>query len=255
MTAATTAPTTNLLKSAVITNLDATPILRPTIGAGAFGRVVQARAVVTPAAAQATTDLIRCVRIPSNLIVTKLSVILDAAVTTLTGAFGLWFSDDTRDGTNPAYAGGLTAISSNFFSSALAMATFAYVPGTDPANVIGLSAPVDLTFSDNSTTFSQMVDLTFAASGLAFVDANYIPSQSIYPIWQAVANLLALQTTPTGPFTQTSIQPHFQTASAGASVYVRSDDPGGYFDIGYQESTIGSSANKPMTVIVDGIMP
>ncbi len=240
MTAATTAPTTNLLKSAVITNLDATPILRPTIGAGAFGRVVQARAVVTPAAAQATTDLIRCVRIPSNLIVTKLSVILDAAVTTLTGAFGLWFSDDTRDGTNPAYAGGLTAISSNFFSSALAMATFAYVPGTDPANVIGLSAPVDL---------------TFAASGLAFVDANYIPSQSIYPIWQAVANLLALQTTPTGPFTQTSIQPHFQTASAGASVYVRSDDPGGYFDIGYQESTIGSSANKPMTVIVDGIMP
>ncbi len=240
MTAATTAPTTNLLKSAPITNLDATPVVRPSLGAGAFGRVVQARAVVTPAATQASSDLIRCVRIPSNLIVTKLSVILDSAPTTLTGAFGLWFSDDTRDGTNPAYAGGLTAISSNFFSSALAMATFLHVPGTDPSNTVGLSAPVEV---------------TFAAQNLAFVDGNYVPSQSIYPIWQAVANLLAAQTTPTGPFTQTSIQPHFQTASAGASVYVRSDDPGGMFDICFQETTTGNGANVKMTVIVDGIMP
>jgi hypothetical protein len=86
---------------------------------------------------------------------------------------------------------------------------------------------------------------------LAFTDANYIPSQSNNPIWLAIANLLALQTTPVGAFTSSSQAPHFQTASAGGSVYVRSDDPGGYFDIGVQLTSPGSAANQPFTMYVD----
>ncbi len=237
MTAPVTAPTTNLLKSGVITNLDATPIVRSSFAVSAGG-LIRYVGTVTPAASQATTDLIRIVRIPSNLCVQRVAVILDTAVTTLTGNVGLWYSDSTTDGTNIGNAGNLTAISSAFFASVLPMATFSYVVGTDPANVIGLSAPVDI---------------TFAASSLAFTDANYVPSQMGNPIWLAVANLLALQTTPVGAFTQTSQQAHFNTASAGASVYVRSDDPGGFFDICFQETTTGSSANKAFTMIVDGV--
>jgi hypothetical protein len=120
------------------------------------------------------------------------------------------------------------------------MTTFTYLIGTDPANVIGLSAPVDI---------------TFAASTLAFTDGNYIGSQSGYPLWQAIANLLALQTTPVGAFTSTSQAPHFNTVSAGGSVYVRSDDPGGFFDICFHATSTGSATPKPFTMFVDFVQP
>jgi hypothetical protein len=239
MTAPVTAPTT-ATNSGIITNLDATPIIRASSGFGAAGALQRAVGTITPTASQATSVLNRLVRVPSNAIIHRVAIITDTAATTLTGNIGLWYSDDVRDGTGVANAGNLTAISSAFFASALAMATFLYVPGTDPSNTVGLSAPVDV---------------TFAAQNLAFTDANYVPSQAVYPIWQAVANLLALQTTPVGAFTQTTQQAHFNTASAGASVYVRSDDPGGYFDICMQLTTAGSSANVKVTCMVDYINP
>jgi len=180
MTSPVTAPTT-ATKSGLITNLDASPIVRATSGMGGAGFLRQRRGIITPTASQATSVLNRMVRIPSNAIVSKVAIILDAAGTTISGNVGLWYSDSTNDGTSPQNQGNLTAISSAFFASALAMATFTYLPGTDPANVVGLSAPVDI---------------TFAAATLAFTDGNYVPSQSVFPIWQAVANLLALQTTP-----------------------------------------------------------
>lgn len=237
MTAPVTAPTTATLSNSIIA-ASTSPLTRFS-PSQAFGRMVSGRGMITPTASQATSVLNRMVRIPSNMIVTKVAIILDSAATTLTGNIGLWYSDDTRDGTSVTNAGNLTAISSAFFASAHPMATYTYLVGTNPANVVGLSAPVDM---------------TYAAATLAFTDANYVPSQSIYPIWQAVANLLALQTTPVGAFTQTSIQPHFQTASAGASVYVRSDDPGGYFDVCLQLSSTGSSANVKTTLIVEGVV-
>jgi uncharacterized RmlC-like cupin family protein len=238
MTAPVTAPTSSV-KSNVITNYDASPIVRPSSGAGGRGRVERYQATITPAASQATTVLSRMVRIRSNAIVSRVAIILDTAATTLTGNVGVWYSDQ-NDGTGVINQGNLTAISSAFFASVLAMATFSYNPGTDPANVVGLSAPVDV---------------TFAASSLAFTDANYVPSQSVNPIWLAIANLLALQTTPVGAFTSSSQAPHFQTASAGASVYVRSDDPGGFFDIGIQLTSTGSAANVPVTMYVDVVDP
>lgn len=238
MTAPATAPT-SAVKSNVITNWDASPIVRPGAGSGGFSVLQRAQATITPAASQATSVLSRLVRIPSNAVVTRVAIILDAAATTLTGNVGLWYSD-ANDGTNVTNIGNLTAISSAFFAYQLAMATFADVPGTDPANVIGLSAPVEITFK---------------ASGQALTDANYVPSQSNNPIWQAVANLLALQTTPVGAFTSASQAPHFATASAGASVYVRSDDPGGFFDICLQLTTTGSGANVAVTTYVDFMSP
>lgn len=242
MTAPVTAPATET-KSSVITNLDATPPVRATYGGGGAGRLTRLVGTITPTASQATSVLNRLVRIPSNCQVHKVAIILDSAATTLTGNIGLWYSAAATaggDGGNIGNADNLTAISSAFFCSALAMATFCYVPGTDPANTVGLSAPVDI---------------TFAASGLAFTDANYVPSQMGNPIWQAVANLLALQTTPVGAFTSSSQAAHFNTASAGASVYVRSDDPGGFFDIGLQLTSTGSAANVKVTLLVDIVEP
>lgn len=234
MTAPATAPT-SAVKSDIITNLDATPVVRTTGGRGAASMVRRLQSTITPAASQATSVLSRLVRIPSNAIVNKVAIVLDKAATTLTGNVGLWYSDG-NDGTSVINQGNLTAISSAFFCYQLAMATFTYAPGTDPANVVGLSAPVDI---------------TFAAATLALTDGNYVPSQSSYPIWQAVANLLALQTTPVGAFTNSSQAAHFNTASAGGSVYVRSDDPGGYFDICLQLTSTGSAANVAVTTYVD----
>ena len=238
MTAPVTAPTTQV-KSTIITNLDATPPVRGTSGQGALGRVVRYQSTMTPTASQATSVLMRFIRIPSNCIVSRVGIILDAPATTLTGNIGLWYSD-TSDGTGLLNQGNLTAISSAFFAAALVMATYAYVPGTDPANVVGLSSPVDV---------------TFANSGGAYTDGQYLPSQSANPIWQAVANNLALQTTPVGAFTKSSIgTPDFTTASAGGSVYVRSTDPGGFFDIGLQLTSTGSSANVKTTMYADLIL-
>src|SRR6266849_3069695 len=168
MTAPVTAPTT-AVKSNVIANLSATPVVRSSSHAAGPGRLLRMSSTITPSATQATSVLARMVRVPSDAVIQKVAVIFDlCSAMTFTGDIGLWYSD-ANDGTGILNQGNLTAISSAFFASVLAMGTFAYNPGTNPANVIGLSAPVDV---------------TFAASSLAFTDANYVPSQSVTPIWQ-----------------------------------------------------------------------
>jgi hypothetical protein len=241
MTAPATAPTT-ATKSTVITNLDATPPVRATAGKGGFGILHRAQGTITPAASQATSVLNRMVRIPSNAVVTRVSIIADAAATTLTGSVGLWYSDSANDGTSILNQGNLVAISSAFFAATLAMATYAYVPGTDPAATIGLSAPVDI---------------SFANSGGAYTDGQYLPSQSALPIWQAVSNSLVLQTTPVGAFCLATGGPSgaFTRASAGAVVYVQGTDPGGFFDICIQLTSTGSAANVAVTLFADFVTP
>lgn len=222
MTAPVTAPTSATL-STLITGLDAVPVVRPNVGGGAFGRVQRIMSTITPTATQPITVLNRMLRIPSNAIVPKVSVCFDAvSTTTFTGNIGLWYSD-LLDGTTQVNAGNLTPISSAFFASAVAMGT--------------LVTPTEE---------------TFAAAALAFTDANYVPSQSNMPIWQAVANLLALQTTPVGAFTvATGPQPNFTTPSAGGTVYVRSTDPGGFFDIGVQLTTVAIGAAFKFNMFAD----
>ncbi len=249
--ATTTAPTTNLLKSGVITNLDATPIIRPNVG-NVGGRLMRYVATATPAASQATSDLIRMVRLPSNVIVQKVGILFDTAPGS-SGAIldiGVWYGDDTRDGTNVGNAANLTAISSSFFAYQFNCQGFypsvtsgVFTKPTDGTTIVGAIGPVDLTFAN-------------ANNGGSVTDGVYIPSQSYLPIWQAMANSIALQTTPTGAFTvATGPQPHFATASAGATVYVRSDDPGGFFDIGVQYTTTGVTTNKLLTMFVDAFAP
>lgn len=248
MTAPATAPTTATLSGA-ITNLDATPIVRNSGGGYAFGHVQTAIATITPTASQATSVLNRLVRIPSNAIVRKVSILLDAAATTLTGNIGLWYSDNTNDGTSGVNAGNLTAISSAFFAYQLVMGGFT------PTQSGAGGHSTDPTDGTNVQLAQGPVEITFANAQGAMTDGQYIPSQSFNPIWQAVANSLALVTTPVGAFTNSSQAPHFATASAGGSVYVRSDDPGGYFDICLQLTSTGSAANVKVTLFVDIVVP
>lgn len=219
------APTSAVLSN-IVTGLDATPIIRPSVGQ--VSSVLQRYlGTITPAATQAITVLDRMVRVPSNAIVENVKVCFDAvSTTTFTGNIGVWYSDDPRDGTGILNAGNLTAISSTFFASAVAMGALV-VP----------------------------TDETFAASAAAATDGNYLPSNSFLPLWQAIANSLSAQNSPTGPFTSTTQSLQFNTPSANGSVFVISKDPGGYFDIGVQLTTVGIGAAFKFNMFVDIAAP
>lgn len=248
MTTPATAPTSSA-KTTVITNLDAQPIVRPAGGPYNMSRLQRIIGTITPGASQATSVLSRLVRIPSNGIIQRVAILLDAAATTLTGNVGLWYSDSAYDGTSIINQGNLTAISSSFFAYELVMAAFY------PAQ----SGAAGHATEPGDGTVVQLgqgpVDITFANAGGALTDGQYLPSQSNFPIWQAVANSLALQTTPVGAFTNSTQTNVFNTASAGGSVYVRSVDPGGFFDICLQLTSTGSVANVKTTLFVDIAVP
>ena len=159
----------------------------------------------------------------------KVLIATDTHATTLTGSVGLWYSD-ANDGTSLLNQGNLTAISSAFFIDTFAMATFLYQPGTYPSNNIGVTAPVEVTFGNQTGTN---------------YDGVYLPSNSNVPVWQAVYNaLVAVGTTnAAGAF----------TSSAGVISVTK--DPGGFFDIGLQLTSTGSSANVKVTMWVDLAVP
>jgi hypothetical protein len=191
------------------------------------------------------------VRVPSNCIIDRVALVLDTtSSSTINTDVGVWYSD-ANDGTSVTNQGNLTAISSAFFAYKIKIDGY----NTDFTANSGaglFKAPTDGTTV--AGTFGP-IDVTFANAQGAMTDANYVPSQSIYPLWQAIANSLALQNTPVGAFTNASQAPHFNTVSAGASVYVRSDDPGGFFDICLQLTTAGTNANQKITMIVDATLP
>lgn len=95
------------LKSAAITNMDATPPVRPSAGReGGATRLVVAIGVVGPTTdADTTGGVLRAVRIPSNACVHSVMVAQQAATTTATFDIGLYYSDSTSDGTVAANQG------------------------------------------------------------------------------------------------------------------------------------------------------
>lgn len=91
------------LKSSVITNLDATPIIKPSAGAGGPGRAVTTVGIAGPTTDAATTGgILRMVRVPSNCFLYNISLCQKAATTTASFDMGLYYSDSTTDGTTPA---------------------------------------------------------------------------------------------------------------------------------------------------------
>ena len=117
---------TEIVKSTAITDLDASPAKRATSGKGGKGLVtiVDGSCHVTSGVTAAGASYYRLVRVPSNCIVKKVEMWLDAAGTTITGDIGLYYSDSPNlDGTsnaNVAAAG--TPINADHFGSAVALA-------------------------------------------------------------------------------------------------------------------------------------
>jgi hypothetical protein len=95
---------TSNLKSAAITNLDATPIVANTTGEGAPAYLKSVVGFVTTVSADAAGSTYRLVRLPSNA---KVKEIFMCAGAMTAGAFNLsvYYSDSTTDGTAPANQG------------------------------------------------------------------------------------------------------------------------------------------------------
>jgi hypothetical protein len=152
------------LKSASITNLDATPPVRPTAGAeGGVGRVFKVVGIVGPTTDTDTTGgVLRCCRIPSQARVQSIKAFQLAATTTATFDIGLDYSDAVGDGTSPGnYVAG-TALNDDMFAAAW-----------DSHAII---TPVEL----------------------AFQNLDYLPTDIVNPIWQAAGT--ALTSDPGGYF-------------------------------------------------------
>lgn len=203
-----TAPT-SATKSDVIAGLDASPFQRFQAGQGGAGRVVIANAVASIASTQATTVATRLIRLPSNAIIKKVELVIEAGggtITTLTGALGLLWSDNANDGTPATYVGSLTPASSACFASALAMA--------------GFTAMTDVTYKN--------------VTGNSVTDGFYVPSASEMPIWLAL--------TQGGPSPQTpGAWAGFGAVTLSTNaLYQLSADPGGFFDLFFQATTTTS---------------
>lgn len=94
------------LKSAAITNLDATPPVRPSAGReGGVDRLYTVVGKAGPTTDAATTGgILRMVRIPSNACVKSIMYAQDADTTTASFDCGLYFSD-AADGTSVSNQG------------------------------------------------------------------------------------------------------------------------------------------------------
>lgn len=208
---------TSATKSTVITNLDASPFVRPAAGQGGKTRLVTAWGTAVITATQATTVATRLVRIPTNAIVKSVEIGIDLSggtVTTATGAIGLLWSDNTNnlDGTSAANAGSLTPAASACFAYQKAFASF-----TD-----------------------TLANCTFdsAKNQSSVTDGFYVQSAAGAPIWQALSQ--------GGPFPQTAgtWAGFGAVSSSSAPLYHLSADPGGFFDVFFQATTTTSAAGS-----------
>lgn len=139
------------LKSAGITNLDASIVIRP--GAGQDNgpsRVLRAVGVCGPTTSGDTTGgNLQVIRVPSNCYLQGIKAFQEAATTTATFTIALFYSDSTVDGTTPLNQG--TEIGTNFFSSS----------NWDSHAVI---APAEVAFLNTS---------------------GYLPKDIVTPLWAA----------------------------------------------------------------------
>ena len=111
---------TEALKTTVITNLDATPIVRPTEGGGAGGFVRKDEGFITPTSGVTSGSTYRLVRVPSNARVKEI-ITEGAAMSAGAFDFGVYYSSAVNDGTAAANTG--LVIDADFFATAVSFAS------------------------------------------------------------------------------------------------------------------------------------
>lgn len=104
-------------KSAVVTNLDATPQVRDTAGEGQGGRVVTKEAYYTPTASAGIDSTAQLFRLPSNARVKELEVLIATAQDT-TGMFdfGVYYATDGSNASSKSSLLAADAIDQDVFS-------------------------------------------------------------------------------------------------------------------------------------------
>ena len=125
--------TTTTYKSTAITNLDATPVVTPTTGKGAAGRLLHVNGHYTaPVTAGTNTSIIRLARIPTTAKVKAVRV-EGAALTKGLFNVGLYWSTSTVDGTPADRVGSVVDL--DFFGTSVSFASA--VAKTDVTNESG----------------------------------------------------------------------------------------------------------------------
>jgi hypothetical protein len=172
--------TTETLKSTAITNLDATPPVRPTAGLGGGAELVSVYGYVTPTTGYLTGSNYKMARIPSNASVKHVLIDYSGTITTLTGDVTLFYSDLPIDevGSSSGDTGVVNSLSTTaaLFAHALAL---------------------------GSQTAGAVVDITDQNSA-------YPPSNRNMPLWQAAG----LTTDPGGFFDVTIMNTSTMSLSA-----------------------------------------
>lgn len=112
------------LKSTTITNLDASPRVRNTAGAGGAARLHTITDYLPAMTTGGTAGgIMRGVRVPVNCYIKAVHWHVAATVTTVDCDVGLYYSD-TSDGTSASHvASTATAVDADFFASAVDMKT------------------------------------------------------------------------------------------------------------------------------------
>lgn len=101
--------TTETVVSTVLTNLNASPLVRPIAGEGGPAVVYYVNDNFTTTTGD--TGTYRCARFPRNAHVKHVKVWLDGSVTTLTADINVAWSNSTVDGTQVTYQGTVPQIS------------------------------------------------------------------------------------------------------------------------------------------------
>jgi hypothetical protein len=152
------------IKSTAVTNLDAAPPVRATSGKGGFYEPVMIEAIAHITTGMDNTSTYRLVRVPSNAIVKKVEAWLDAAGTTITGDFGIWYSSNPNDEVGKSV--GLTGvIHQAHWAAAKAMAAIVTPTEITFGTLLGADANKELWNTTGSGLTSDpggFIDVVFA---------------------------------------------------------------------------------------------
>lgn len=135
--------TVEALKSASITNMDATPVVANRTGGGAEGYLKSIADYFVPSASASTTSTYRVLRVPTNV---KMMDLLFESEAQGAGKFNIsvYYSDDQRDGTSAANSGVIVPTTGDSFfasdidcASAVAKASIINESGNNAADKRG----------------------------------------------------------------------------------------------------------------------
>ncbi len=149
--------TTEALKSTAITNMDATPRLKATAGEGARDGLKEISGTVTSTTGKTTGSTYQLVRLRTTAKVKR--IVLDSAAQGSSTAldFGVYYSSDSRDGTQAALAG--TVVDQDFFASAV-----------DVSSAVRAS---DITNESGTYTLDKRIQPLWQAVGLSSDPGGY----------------------------------------------------------------------------------